>query len=337
MFKFTFSTWFNLSTFYDFADTLSTNQARNCTGQLFSNCRDLDDCSSCLQVSECQWCNDMCISNKTCPGNSITNLLECPQTKCLATDCVQCHQLKGCEWNKTKEQCISVDNSGSKIEKHSFATCGPPCSHFNSCSTCLDAKECHWSAQLTECFSHYYVPAYCAGGVCGLVLNSHEKQYCPEPCESFNQCSTCLKHFHCGWCSIPDSNGQGICTDGSNERPLSGTCARVFEENKNVFVRNFRHKLNFFFQIALFFQNLDLDFSAETNNTYSWDYVKCPPENECENNHHTCAADSELCVDLEEGFECKCGPGYKAGINNCEPVCSQGKTNPLLFNCLCLK
>lgn len=60
--------------------------------------------------------------------------------------------------------------------------------------------------------------------------------------------------------------------------------------------------------------------------------MKCPPENECENNHHTCAPDSELCLDLEEGFECKCGPGYNEGANGCEPVCSQGIDFNLRFN-----
>lgn len=62
-----------------------------------------------------------------------------------------------------------------------------------------------------------------------------------------------------------------------------------------------------------------------TNSTYSWNYVRCPPENECINGHHTCAIESEICVDLEEGFECRCGSGYKASSSGCEPVCPLGK------------
>lgn len=58
---------------------------------------------------------------------------------------------------------------------------------------------------------------------------------------------------------------------------------------------------------------------------YTWHYVKCPPENECENNHHSCAEESEVCVDLEEGFQCVCGQGYKPGTSGCEPVCQQGQ------------
>lgn len=62
----------------------------------------------------------------------------------------------------------------------------------------------------------------------------------------------------------------------------------------------------------------------EENITYSWNYVKCPPEDECANAHHTCAPDSEVCVDLEDGFTCVCGAGYKASSYGCEPVCKQG-------------
>lgn len=62
----------------------------------------------------------------------------------------------------------------------------------------------------------------------------------------------------------------------------------------------------------------------DTNTTYSWHYVKCPPENECENGHHTCAKESEVCVDQTDGFQCVCGQGYKASSQGCEPVCQQG-------------
>lgn len=44
---------------------------------------------------------------------------------------------------------------------------------------------------------------------------------------------------------------------------------------------------------------------------FSWHYVRCPPENECLNGHHTCSPKSEKCFDLDEGFECMCGDGFK--------------------------
>ena len=85
-----------------------------------------------------------------------------------------------------------------------------------------------------QCISPSYQPLYCAGGVCGLVLRSSDMDHCPEPCSVFKQCSTCLKHSHCGWCSLDSANitGQGICTEGSLEapadHPAGGTCEMLY-------------------------------------------------------------------------------------------------------------
>lgn len=75
----------------------------------------------------------------------------------------------------------------------------------------------------------------------------------------------------------------------------------------------------------------------DANVTYTWHYVKCPPENECNNGHHTCAKDSEVCVDQEDGFQCVCGHGYNISSQGCEPVCQQGlfvvlKLSDVTFN-----
>lgn len=147
---------------------------------------------------------------------------------------------------------------------------------------------------------------YCAGGVCGLVLEAEDRQHCPEPCNTFTKCSSCLRHAHCGWCAAPGISGEGICTEGSNERPMSGTC-------NDAYLETYRKPLE---------DEIVLDL---TNITYTWNYVKCPAENECINGHHSCANQSEICVDLEVGFECQCGNGYKAGPNGCDPVCPSGK------------
>lgn len=69
--------------------------------------------------------------------------------------------------------------------------------------------------------------------------------------------------------------------------------------------------------------------------TYSWNYVRCPEEDECTNGHHNCEAESQRCVDKPHGFECECGPGYKAASSTkistastvCEPVCPLGMSN----------
>lgn len=61
-------------------------------------------------------------------------------------------------------------------------------------------------------------------------------EYCPEPCAVFKQCSTCLKHSHCGWCSLDTNSitGQGLCTEGSleapSDHPAGGTCEMLYTQ-----------------------------------------------------------------------------------------------------------
>lgn len=69
--------------------------------------------------------------------------------------------------------------------------------------------ECRWSITLNECISPSYQPLYCAGGVCGLVLSGGNIERCPQPCSSYTQCSTCLRHTHCGWCALNVLNKTG--------------------------------------------------------------------------------------------------------------------------------
>lgn len=69
--------------------------------------------------------------------------------------------------------------------------------------------ECRWSITLNECISPSYQPLYCAGGVCGLVLSGGNIDRCPQPCASYTQCSTCLRHTHCGWCALNVLNKTG--------------------------------------------------------------------------------------------------------------------------------
>lgn len=282
--------------------TKNENKGRICEAPIMiDNCAMLTDCTTCTQVAGCTYCNYMCSSNKTCTGPIAENPIQCAYNACLATDCIQCHQIPNCDWSYTKSKCVSVNNN---LERNIVTNCAPSCNYYKSCSECLEASDCHWSTQLDECISSSYQKLYCAGGVCGLVLQPDDREYCPEPCSSLTQCSSCLRHAHCGWCAAPGNNGTGICTEGSNERPMHGTCDEIPALDKLS-------------------TPLDL-LDTEENSTYSWYYVKCPPENECLNNHHTCNPVSERCEDLEEGYECVCGLGYKAGPNGCEPVCLQG-------------
>lgn len=71
-----------------------------------------------------------------------------------------------------------------------------------------------------------------------------------------------------------------------------------------------------------------LNNESNFNDSIAWYYISCPPENECENGHHSCNPESEECVDLAEGFHCVCGKGYQSDDNfQCIPICTQGDIN----------
>ncbi|CAH0556746.1 unnamed protein product [Brassicogethes aeneus] len=249
-----------------------SNQGGKCNEtKPVENCSVLSECTSCIR-NHCFWCNDACTSNSSCTAT----LAECPYTQC---------------WDQNKNNnCISQVPDVSK---------NAPCINFTDCNSCM-RNNCRWSTQLDECISESYQSLYCAGGVCGLVLQDLEYQYCPEPCKAFDVCSSCLRHAHCGWCATPGTGGDGFCTEGSGERPISGTCIEAYTE-------------------------MTPEFDEDAfNSSFSWHYVKCPPENECTNNHHTCDNKTEICVDLEDGFDCECGTGYKLGPTGCEPICPLG-------------
>ncbi|KYM76277.1 Multiple epidermal growth factor-like domains protein 8 [Atta colombica] len=320
-------------------------------------CQTFRTCTECLaewpyykdNEPVCKWCTNCphgkCIpSDKDCNDQtqdmmircdtSVSNVNQCGERLCPASDCEKCYGLDECVWTrqvlKTNElgmeltgepvydwNCVKINIFERTSIKMSSTQCEKRCSDHKDCRSCLKGtgaeggwSECRWSTQLNECISPSYQPLYCAGGVCGLVLRNADMDHCPEPCSVFKQCSTCLKHSHCGWCSLDSANvtGQGICTEGSLEAPADHPAG---ETQDNV-------------TMSLLVTVSKPDFS--------WHYVRCPPENECENGHHTCSPKSEKCFDLEEGFECKCGDGYKTettwgndfGKKICVPMCTQG-------------
>lgn len=132
---------------------------------------------------------------------------------------------------------------------------------------------------------------WCIGGNCGLVLQPEEISYCPEPCSAYTQCFDCLRHAHCGWCSKNNTEGDGVCTEGSlespSEFPAASTCDIIYANQKNLTIIN-------------------------PNDEFVWNYVNCPPENECINQHHNCNAKSERCIDRLIGYECECADGFES-------------------------
>ncbi|XP_028050046.1 multiple epidermal growth factor-like domains protein 8 isoform X7 [Monomorium pharaonis] len=306
---------------------------------------------------------------------SVTNVNLCGERRCAASDCEKCNSLVDCVWTRqvlrtnevgmklTSEpiynwNCVLDDIfERSSIKLSNNMQCEKRCSEHKDCGSCLKGSgaeggwsECRWSTQLNECISPSYQPLYCAGGVCGLVLRSADIDRCPEPCSVFKQCSTCLKHSHCGWCSLDSANvtGQGICTEGSLEapadHPAGGTCEMLyrqhFPEVETALTTTTTLNPLYHLEASAVLEGQQQDnvtmslLNAQPKlKEFSWHYVRCPPENECENGHHTCSPKSEKCFDLEEGFECKCGDGYKTestwgnsdfGKKICVPMCTQG-------------
>lgn len=333
------------------SDRVSTNSGAACDAELVArrDCENFTTCSSCLAAwpmypedkPACRWCescaaavgecvptSESCTSMKCNAGTTyISDADYCPEFRCAASDCDKCisnectwtrHAVREGQMTRISEDfvelfnwtCVSIEEPGrTSLRATKSEECPNKCFMYEDCQSCLSSDggeggfaECRWASYLGKCISPAYQPVYCAGGVCGLVLTKADKTKCPAPCETFEQCSECLHHSHCGWCAVAGANGLGVCSEGSIDAPLHysarSTCAAVYDAT---------HSTN------------------ETDMDFSWHYTRCPPENECENNHHQCNAESEICRDLREGYECACGPGHKRSSGGaCVAVCSQG-------------
>lgn len=320
------------------------NKGPQCNSDWFKsrNCSSFSGCASCLaswpshpeSEPTCKWC-EKCSIGRCVPSseecvvvakgcdffadistiNNREQCLESSSAECLASDCASCTTRSGCAWTNFQNRWMCV--SRTIIDAHSLniTMCQDRCESHTDCHTCLKSlsmeggyDSCRWSTQLNQCMSPSYQPMFCTGGVCGLVLSPSQEERCPEPCNAYSQCATCLRHAHCGWCSRNDGNvtgaGDGVCTEGSlespAEHPAASTCDIIYASRYNLS-------------------------TVSPSEEFLWNYVKCPPENECENLHHNCDSKSQRCVDLDAGYACECGDGYRLdGSEHCVPVCSQG-------------
>lgn len=326
--------------------TLVLNHGIPCNAEWMAkrNCSAYTECESCVSTwpahpddkPVCKWCDrekNRCIPvEEECMPKDIepnfvrttTRIDQCSNTVCAASDCEKCLYID-CEWGFHNNHWSCFFRLS--VESHDIKTvsrCPKPCNFHQNCSSCLSADSseggipgCRWSTQLNQCISPNILPMYCTGGVCGLVLAPEEEDRCPEPCNAYTQCATCLRHAHCGWCSKNNTEGDGVCTEGSlespAEHPAASTCDVIYASRNNL---------------------TSIDPAAE----FIWNYVRCPPENECLNNHHNCDPKSERCVDLPVGYQCECGDGYKLDAEKCIPVCQQGCVRGTCVNpneCVC--
>jgi multipile epidermal growth factor-like domains protein 8 len=271
---------------------------RNCSS--FVSC---DDCQAVWpqeMVSSCRW-SKKCNSNILQGNETSLSVEPCLNVNCSAIDCETCKNKFGCKWTKTGQsfQCLSGDENQAEVFE-----CPTKCSSFDECSLCLTlsaseggSNECEWSTKMSRCVSIASKSLICSGGTCGLLLNRNESSQCPVSCESHFMCSRCLKQSQCGWCSTGADTGDGLCIDGNLEI-LDGVCNLKYEALKNI--------------------------SA----SFEWNFLTCPNENECLNDHHTCNTKTEKCIDLQNGFKCVCADGYEESEDNdCLPVCPLGCYN----------
>lgn len=310
------------------------------------SCSDFSSCESCTAVwsyysetnSPCFWCQESLAVGHCLPlnrsdhcGGSLQKIMNndlCPATRCNG-DCGICTNQSNCRWEQSTDTnigtCLQNDDSRVSYQKKE-QICSSHCDSYRNCSGCL-SHDCRWSTQLEQCISIQFQPLICGvGGICGLVLQPKEISYCPEPCSIHNSCSKCLRHAHCGWCSKSNNTegvmlmGDGVCTEGSlespSEFPAASTCDIIYANQKNL--------------------------SINPSDEFIWNYVQCPPENECANGHHNCDARSERCIDRLIGYECECADGFEtlsdsisrnlitddigaeADEKKCIPKCTQG-------------
>lgn len=297
---------------------------RNCSS--FSSC---DDCESIWPNEKnpsCNWCKgDSCgklhkkCSSKSLKSNETSVEIEsCPSTNCSSIDCENCVSKPGCNWTKQFEMfaCLSIQ-AIHKNNLEVLTECPQKCSTFNDCNTCLSSETfegghtgCVWSTKMSRCLSPSYKSLICAGANCGLLLSKNDSNQCPLTCESHTMCSKCLQNAHCGWCAVDGkelSSGDGVCIEGSLDQPV-GESADDVETAQVCQVK------------------YELAKNVSVNSTFTWNFMNCPPENECSNYHHTCNNKTEQCVDLQYGFRCECADGYKQAedTNDCLPICPAG-------------
>ncbi|CAL4062050.1 unnamed protein product, partial [Meganyctiphanes norvegica] len=306
----------------------------------------------------CQWCYNCpkgkcipkdgnCTNENSCEkwknNSSIEDLFvteagECPERSCVASDCSKCEHAGNCIWTRQVLRssetgytfhltpiynwlCVNINikNHSYVVETSPPSKCPVGCHHYKSCETCLSSpgaeggwQHCQWSSTLGECISPSYIALRCLGGTCGRVLSGGASK-CPRPCEDLHQCSLCLSDPRCGWCALDTQlSGVGICTQGTLTEPKNSTCQD----------RDYTASIGNASLVAMHRLRHSVHLLADDK---SWHYETCPPENECINGHHTCDPQSQVCVDMPQGYKCDCAHGFnmtEEGV--CVPVCAQG-------------
>ena len=290
-------------------------------------------CEGCDQGGRCiprdRECNRMirCYSRQV----GILRSSQCPELDaCSVPDCGKCkgprcfwskhvgrsnHQRKmvggqagdgwACE-NSSLLRHLDILNRSRPHQDIFQTSCPPACDSFLTCSSCLGAalteaghQSCWWSTAQQRCLSPVSAALLCVGGACGKLL-VEEVDQCPKPCKAHTECSSCLAHISCGWCSqdLVPLSGKGFCSPGSLAGPLASQCGAQT-------------------------QNGSLEVDSSADGISSWHFGECPLENECSNGHHSCDPVSQDCEDKDSGYTCHCKAGYVEQDGSCKPVCQE--------------
>ncbi|XP_041369444.1 multiple epidermal growth factor-like domains protein 8 [Gigantopelta aegis] len=341
-----------------------SNNSCNMNWHFSRSCYRYTTCSQCLAVYPqfkaapiaCQWCTN-CPEGKCVPRgvdckaesgcgvsqNVITKAEKCVEYLCSASDCDMCSSIGQCIWTRHFKRSTEIRRYFDASPKYNWncvtATllttltlpspmktfmvklnnCTQRCYTFTACTTCLTSvggeggsRECMWSETLQECMPPAYLPLRCSFGECGYLIDQRVTigvEACPRPCYVYTKCSQCIMKQGCGWCALGGQNGKGVCMAGRPAGPSAGMCSEVnITLGTDPMIESFSELV------------LDRFSGAPT-----WSFSECPPENECQNGHHTCNPKTQNCIDTPSSFKCECKNGYiqKQG-DRCDPVCHEG-------------
>lgn len=235
---------------------------------------------------------------------------------------------------KQNELTSSAFNWGAVCDDFLLSTRN--CSSFTSCDDCATifpyetTSACRWSTN-RKCY------------VDKRPKNETDEQICPAVTESAAENATdCGNNTNCSNCVDNDclwSTKTNRCMDKSSVPLLCSalTCGAVLMDQSEC-----PKPCSSYTMCSQCLSNSECGWCSGNGNgdghcmdgnilaaygsclADSWNYLKCPAEDECRNGHHDCDNVTEQCVDLPDSYQCICADGYRAGEESCVPICSQG-------------
>ena len=272
-----------------------TSQCVEGTERPQSNCSmPLEPKTACSQLKSCQSCLFSQLSCHWCPclDTCVTDEIYCSQCSAVSQieQCPVPVQLP-CTKLTNSRDCVAQSDCTWKQQSCANSTGDSPCSQKTTCADCAGADGCAWSSGLKTCLPEVELPLACIFGRCERVALAPTE--CPRSCARNTHCRACIQDLGCGWCAKPDGSGNGTCTEGT----IDGSTSDV---------------------------QCDLSSNVSSAVFGFWSYMKCPKEDECRNNHHTCRSD-QICKNTDDSFDCQCNDGYEEdpGRDRCIPACKQ--------------